>query len=274
MAIHTLHGIVDAFMPGQQICRNYVPREALFKYLSNRKDQYVDWEGDDTKGDIITVDDSTKAGADACLLIRSLGHKVIFFVNPWQIIAKDPYFFTLLDASIDKREAQLVYYNKTYFNMKEASRLRDFRKECKRVLMMMAPSTALITVCDVIAKLLAVRDLESPQHLRPITLEELHELKNAGVRIESHGWSHINISAFSKTELIKDLEQTYDWLKNQLSVSSCLYAVPFGFPEINIEPRQSIMKEYFLLDQKLPLGKIASNCWNRTDLCEQIQAGY
>ena len=71
---------------------------------------FAGWSADGTGGDVLTVDDATCAGADACLTARRLGHEVMFFVNPFQIASGQPYFFSLLDAIIDARTAASVTY--------------------------------------------------------------------------------------------------------------------------------------------------------------------
>ncbi len=266
MTIHTLHGIVDVFYPYKQTCRNYVSRDSLKDYLLSRVEPYTTWKGDATQGDVITVDDSTHAGANACMLIRSFGYPVIFFVNPWQVVTGENYFFSILDSAIDNRRSQDVFFNGLRFDLRDAVQVQKFRKHCKNLLMILPAAEAVTTVSTTIAELLNSDDIGPPEHTRPVSLCELHALKNIGVRIESHGWSHRNISAFTNEDLLRDLCLTSDWLKNELSIEASLYAVPFGFPDIPVEVRKNMKEEYFLLEDKMPAGKSGTKCWNRLDL--------
>ena len=53
------------------------------------------------RGTALTIDDATKAGADAALLARRLGHQVSLFVNPAQVLSGEPYTFVVLNALMD-----------------------------------------------------------------------------------------------------------------------------------------------------------------------------
>src|SRR4051794_11118511 len=91
MAGFLLHGIVDRYVHGAHAYRSYVPREAFAHYLQSRRGPFRAWDGSPGGDDVLTVDDATRAGANACTLARRLGHEVIFFVNPYQIATGEPY---------------------------------------------------------------------------------------------------------------------------------------------------------------------------------------
>lgn len=269
MAIHTLHGIVDEFVPKQQLCRNYVSRNSLEKYLIERNEPYFDWKSDRTEGDVITIDDSTRAGADACMLLRSLGFPVIFFINPWQIINSENYFFSLLDGYIDNRKKDIFFFEGSTFDLTDYSQVRKFRKKCKNTLMLLSASEAVREVSTSIANILGVTQMQLPDYTRPVNTDELIELRDNGVRIESHGWDHRNISTFSNQALMDDLTSTKTWLKNELGVESSLYAIPFGFPDLPQGLGNN--SEYFLLEDALPQMKLTNCAWNRMDLSDHLQ---
>ncbi len=271
MKIYTLHGIVDQFEQEKQTCRNYISHESLQAYLANRKDIFVAWEEFETEGDVITVDDATKAGADACKLLRSFGHEVIFFVNPWQIMMGTPYFFSLLDILIDDRKVQHIHFDGEFYDLNKRPELQKFRKVCKKILMMMPPSDAADYCQSTIAETLQVSSFSIPEHLRPTTLNELLELKSSGVRIESHGWSHRSIVSFTVDQHVDDIRQTSEWFSKELLIHTTLYAVPFGYPAVDKRVQAKMPESCFLLDPEQPNGYVGDRCWNRLDLNDEIK---
>src|SRR5262245_55438790 len=110
VAVYLIHGVVDHWSPGKSALRNYVPRAAFESYLAARESPFVGWSERKQTDDVLTVDDSTRAAAEACHLARKLGHQVIFFVNPLQIATGLPYFFSLFDSIVDNRTKSVASY--------------------------------------------------------------------------------------------------------------------------------------------------------------------
>ena len=197
MAVFLLHGIVEQYVHGVSAYRNFVPREAFEAYLRSRRVPFAGWSADGADGDVLTVDDATRAGADACMSARRLGHEVMFFVNPYQIATGQPYCFSLLDAIIDARSAASVAYRGEVYDLTGAAGVRQFRLAARTALIVKPAPQAYADALELSA-LLGATGAQVGEHQRPISLAELIALKDAGVRIENHGWSHVEISSLAR----------------------------------------------------------------------------
>src|SRR5687768_446318 len=85
MTVYLMHGVVHHWSQSALVHRNYVPLAAFELHLRQRKTPYVRWSAGWPSEDVLTVDDATRGGAEACSIARQLGHEVIFFVNPLQV---------------------------------------------------------------------------------------------------------------------------------------------------------------------------------------------
>jgi len=264
-----LHGCVQGWLPKTQVFRNYVDQTALEIHLAEKKQRYGEWRCDGSD-DVLTVDDSTRAGADACFLARKYGHHVIFFVNPYQIISNQPYFFSLFDDCLDSRRVDSVSFNGATYNLKVPSQLRQFRLAARAVLMVL-DSTEAVRNVQRFADLLRVERFECPKHAVPLRIEDLLELKLAGVQIESHGWAHQCITALDADALAQDLSKSSLWLKEALSIESTLYAVPYGLELLPDSAVDQVQEAYFLVNADLPTAQLGRKCWNRIDLTASIR---
>lgn len=269
MTAYLLHGCVKGWRPKTQIFRNYVDESALESHFAEKQKRYGQWQTDGS-GDTLTVDDSTKAGAEACLLAKKYGHHVIFFINPHQIIANEPYFFSLFDYCLDSRGTESVTFNSTTYNLKVPSQMRQFRLAARAVLMLLDASDAVQNVRK-FADLLHVESFECPKHALPLCREDMLELKRAGVQIESHGWAHQCIKSLDEDAQVQDLQKTANWLKEDLCIDSTLYAVPYGLELLSDSAVEQVRDSYFLVNDDLPMGLVGRKCWNRIDLTSSIR---
>lgn len=270
MRIYTIHGIVDDYTLQKQIYRSYVSKASFETFLNSQIKPLGKWRGHDTTTAILTVDDSTLAGAHACISARKLGHEVIFFINPHQIITGNIYWFSLLNCLIDYRTVDAVVYNNQRFVLKEYTSICAFRKAVKKDIMAKGPDQA-FTYLNTLKDLLHPRPFSIPEHLQTINIEDLKLLIQEGVQIESHGWSHIDIAGMNCDHFMSDLNKTSQWLNDTLNITTSLYAVPFGesdpallFPHIETT-------NYFLADNNRAQGQLSEKCWNRIDITKQLQ---
>ncbi len=271
MNVYLLHGTVDDWTPGRMALRTYVPRQAFEAYLRQRDAAFVAWCGDRTSGDVLTIDDATRAGADACLAARELGHEVVFFVNPFQIASGQPYFFSVLDAAIDARTVDCVSYAGRTFALATPGELHRLRGAVKMTLATMAPADALAAAME-LARLLGVAEVRVHEHQRPVSLDDLRRLRAAGVAIENHGWSHVEIAALDDAGFLQHVVDGREWLRRALSVAAELYAVPFGTTDVPEHLQPHVGAAYFLSDDRLPPRRLTARGWNRRDLTTRLQA--
>ncbi len=268
MALFFLHGVVDDWSPAY-VHRNYGSRAALEAHLRARDTPYGRWE--DAEGaDHLSVDDSTRAGAEACMLARELGHEIVFFINPLQIETGEPYFFSILDASIDASTVSSIDYQGRTFDLASPVERRLFRRAVKAAMMRLASDSAAAAV-RALAMRLGSGNVAVASHALPITLSDLRRLAAAGVRIESHGWSHVDIASLDRRAFEDHIEQGRAWIRERLGWDSRLYAVPFGISDVPAEWSEIAGDAYFLAREDLPPARLTQRCWNRHDLTSQLQ---
>jgi hypothetical protein len=262
MKVHTIHGVVTNYKKGAQVHRNYVGESSFISYLE-QCGHYTQWSGGD--GTVLTVDDSTEAGVYACRIARSLAHEVVFFINPWQIESGECYFFSHLDTILDSRGVQKVTYNGSIYSLAESSGVKAFRLAVREHVMGLEPSSAVAAV-KALADLCHARTISPPDFAFPPSLDKIRLLRDIGVRVESHGWSHVDVRAMDNAAFLSDIIATADWFEDNLSVSSTLYAVPFGVPDLREAFRAEIRGEYCIVDRQRDIGRIGRNCVNRLDI--------
>jgi hypothetical protein len=270
MSVFVLHGTVDRYVRGAAAHRNYVPRDAFETYLRSRATPFVGWNAGRPEGDVLTVDDATHAGADACMTARRLGHEVMFFVNPFQITSGQPYFFSLLDTIIDARTAISVEYQGERYDLSTAIGAHRFRVAVRDALMVRRADEAYAAVAQLSA-LLGAGGIEIAPHDRPISPAELRVLKDAGIRIENHGWSHVDINSLTDDEFAEHVTAGREWLRRELSVDASLYAVPFGADDVPADRRRWVGDAYFLASRRFPAARLGPRCWNRKDLITEMR---
>jgi hypothetical protein len=104
--VHTFHGVLAGWDGGRLVDRLYAPRGAFISSLEKSATKYIKVQNCGPHDTALTIDDSTMAGAEACLIARKFGHEVTLFLNPHQIISQAPYFFTILNLAIDRVAAR------------------------------------------------------------------------------------------------------------------------------------------------------------------------
>lgn len=270
--IVTIHGVVNNFCYNQ-VNRSYLPKDAFVSFLKSQKRKFGSWNDSIPNGDVLTVDDSTYAAAESCYIARELGHEVILFINPRQIIEKEYYWFSILNCLIDQRTVGQIKYNDRQYDLSSYVLLSKLRKELKRNLIF-RPDIEIFKELDVLKGIFGVQEMELPTHLRTLEVNDLNKLIAADVRIESHGWDHKEISTFTKDDFIDDLNRTNLWLNSELGIQTTLYAVPFGESDPEMIFGDCGIKNYFLATPDRQLGRLTNKCWNRLDITQQIKDNF
>ena len=80
-----IHGIAPVVDRERFLHRNLLPAAALEAYLAGAAPFVTIAEALAGRGNALTIDDATRAGADAALMARAAGHEVTLFVNPGQV---------------------------------------------------------------------------------------------------------------------------------------------------------------------------------------------
>lgn len=267
--IFILHGSATDWHPARQAMRHYVPEQSLRTYLAQRDEPFVDPD-EGARGDVLTVDDSTRGGARTCLIARELGHAVTLFLNPSQIISGRDYWFSRFDALVDARRAMTARFEGTPYNLQDREQLRAFRFAARKYLVVSTEAAA-HRLLDEIQVLLEAEDAQVPEHARSIGREDVAELRKAGVRIGSHGWDHQCISSLSPDEQLGQLLETRDWLREATGVEPQDYAVPFGQQRLHPGARAAVPGLVYLVDPTLPPEAAGEGYRYRRNLTPMLQ---
>jgi len=267
--IHMLHGCAPSWSPHLQSLRNYVSEKSLKRYLHARGSAYGSIAST-SNCDILTVDDATVGAARACVLAREAGHQITIFVNPAQIARRRSYWFSRLDAIMDRRAVASVTFEGQEFDLTQPPSLRVLRLAVKGRLMGMneAATDALLSG---LAAALKVEETVVPEHAQTLSLEALQDLADRGVHIENHGWDHRDPATLNPDELVKDIRCALDWFQTRLGTRPTHYAVPYGLSPLPDQTAQEIPGMILLANAKFGMGHLGGKHWNRQDITRSLQ---
>jgi len=216
-------------------------------------------------GDALTIDDSTVTAADAARLARRHGHAVTLFVNGYNVMANEPYFFSRMALALDTATAEQVWFDGTEYTLASTASKAYFRAAVKRRLARLGSEEERQSLVRALAQLMGGDVDEVPAHLRPLTLAELQELRDSGVDLQSHGWTHVRVGALDADAHAADIGRNYDWLREELGVDAHMFAVPNG-DGLPLWPSSPYYSLWLLLDGSRPYGEVAPGVFNRRTL--------
>jgi len=267
---YILHGCVEQWDPSRQAMRMYAPAERLRRHLETRSEPYVDPD-DGGDGDVLTVDDSTRGAAQACLMARELGHAVTLFVNPSQIISGRDYWFSRFDALVDARQAATAAFAGSTYDLRTRQGLYDFRWAV-RPRLLAADEDSAHRLLDEVAALLQAEQAEVPDFARSIGSDELDELRRAGVRFGNHGWNHQCITSLSAAGQHAHIADTARWLEEATGQSPRDYAVPYGQARLGPQARAAVPGNIYLVGSATQSGVAEDGSIYRRNLTPELQS--
>jgi polysaccharide deacetylase len=270
--IFILHGSANDWDGARQAMRHYVPEQSLRAYLAERPEPFAD-PNERQDGDILTVDDSTRGGARTCLIARELKHEVTLFLNPSQIISGRDYWFSRFDALVDARRATAANFEGVTYNLQVRQELRDFRSAARQHLVV-GTEDAAHRLLDDIEVLLDAEGTKVPDHARSIGPDDIVELRQAGVRLSSHGWDHQCISSLSPDQQLAQLVDTQDWLSETAGSRPNDYAVPFGIQRLDPRARAALPGIVYLVHPTLPSEAAGEGYCYRRNLTQMLQERF
>src|SRR5262245_51689881 len=229
MFVDTTHGAVAAASPALFAHRNLLDLGGLETFLRRRARPYVPLAAClRGEGDAFTLDDSTRAAADAARLARRLGHAVTLFINGWNIQHATPYFFSRLNVALDNASVPLVRFRGAHHDLQGPGGKERFRALVKSRLARLGAEQDRQDLVSEVARRLGVEDLLVPDHLRPLTLAELKQLAAEGVDIQNHGWTHVQAGALPLPAHAADIRAGREWLRMHVGSEADAFAVPNG----------------------------------------------
>jgi hypothetical protein len=270
VAVHLLHGCAEHWDAGLQSSRNFVSVPQLRTYLKRLDRKYEKFADTPNSPHVLTVDDAIRGAADVCRIARELGHEVTLFVNPYNIEAQKPYFFTLFDSVLDGRQSHHIRYAGIGYDLQKRPELGAFRLKAKEFLLTWNEAEAIEHVM-MLSRVLCSPAPSVPKHALVISLEELAELHRLGVSIESHGWTHAEIRHLSDSQFAEHIARAKAWLAEKLGIVSDHYAVPFGLSSLSEARRALVPGEVFLAHPGLEPGR-AGGHFNRVEITAELRA--
>ncbi len=264
--IYATHGVAPNANSKLFVYRNLLDEERFMKWLRRRPRPFVSL-ADALRGgdDALTIDDGTHAAASAAKLAAELGHSVTLFVNPRYSISDEQYFFALLNTALDECRRQIVYWRGQTYDFHLTEDPKRFRARVKDELRDIDSDTRRDNVLYECLDHLGQTFVQPPSHLHTLGIQDLIHLKNAGVAIENHGWTHGEIATLTDEQVIDEIKSAYDWIEAVLGISSGSFAVPFGetLPPAGIRP---FWKTWFLLTDQRPTGWVSDCVYNRQEV--------
>ena len=261
--IYTMHGVAPNVDPRRFIYRN-ISDERSFRAILSARTPFVSLaESLAGRGDALTIDDATRASADAALLARKLGHQVTLFVNPGQVDPPVPYSFNLLSVLMDRLTARSVNLDGQTLKARTPAERDAVRERVKSRLREIETETERNALIARLALQWGGVDLSMPDFLETLTTSELEQLRDSGVDIQNHGWTHRCHRRHTAEESQREIDSGKQWLLDRLGVTADLFAVPFG----DVLPPEGVDCTHWLTaDYRLPRGQIGQTVWNRETL--------
>lgn len=255
-----MHGIVKHPQSELFIHKNMDDWDGFVRHLTEKVTPYVSLEDALAgKGDALTIDDATSAAADAARLARSMGHEVTLFVNPWHVEHNKIYMTVLLNVLFDRIVWERLLFRGTRHFVVSFEQKKIFRGQMREMLCALASPEKAIAEIVACASENEIR-LVVPDHLKTISIADILALKDAGIRIQNHGWFHEHHDSLTAEQKKENVEKGSDWLQ-VLGISGSHYAIPYGVENQLKESPEGNM--WYLLDANRPLGLVGKGLLNR-----------
>lgn len=268
--IYATHGVAPDANQHFFVYRNLLDEAQFIEWLRCRPHPFVPLEAALAgAGDALTIDDGTYAAASTAKHAAVLGHNVTVFINPKYSASEQQYFFALLNTALDGCQQPCVQWRNHLYDLRNANDKRELRARVKdewRNISSDDGRTELMREC---LSDLDQMNLETPAHLRTLGIQDLIDLRNAGVAIENHGWTHGEFATFTDEQVTYEIALGHDWIKDNLNVESSYFAVPFGetLPPLSVH---QTWKTWFLLSNRRPPGWISAGVYNREEIVVNI----
>jgi hypothetical protein len=262
--VFATHGVVENVFPLTFQHRNLLDKDAFEFYLQHRepfrKLEDVVRDG----GAALTIDDSTRAAADAALMARAYRHEVTLFVNPENIVHSSDYPLCHLNKVLDDIRVPLCFDSIELTDLSFSGK-NVFRKRFKEKMNRRYPDTERLAYVAALADQANAAMDPLPTYLKSLSIEDLRMLLGTGVSIQNHGWSHEHYANLTADEARSNTMRARAWIRDTLKYDPRLFAVPFG----DVWPTGTIADVcdlWFLLLSKERQGLLCDRVVNRRKL--------
>jgi hypothetical protein len=262
--ILAIHGVAPDVDPRRFEFKNMSDLSMVRNFLASRPPLVPLRETLVGGGMALTVDDSTRGAADATLLAREFGHAVTLFINPEAIDTGAPYWFTLLDLLISKlRRPAYELDGATVPTATVADKLALRRRLLMKGRALRDETSRVAFVLGLVDRW-ETAEIVIPPYLAPLTMSDLVALRDAGVDIQNHGWSHVDHAILTGPESAREIREGRDWFRRNLAIEAPYFAVPFGNTMPQAEAAAAC-EAWLTMYWRWPEGPLASRVFNRAD---------
>lgn len=216
------------------------------------------------RGNALTIDDATRAGADAALMARAAGHSVTMFVNPGQVESGVPYHFLLLNALLDQTRSASVTFEGANYPTETNRDRQALRRVLKKFLRHLEDDNERQNLVHHLAETWDAGSLDVGAPFATLTVRELEALVAAGVDLQNHGWTHAFHPALQPDESVEEIRRGRAWLHEKFGIDARWFAAPFG----DSQPHDVEMDcdAWFTFNSEWPEGWLTAGVYNRVDL--------
>ncbi len=223
-----IHGVAPRVDRQRFLHRNLIAASVLQDCLS-RAEPFVPLDcALAGRGVALTIDDATRAAADAALMARHLGHAVTLFVNPGQIESGAPYHFLLLNALLDRLDGGTVEFERTTFPVADTDQRQMLRRAIKARLRGLTSEDDRRELVLQLAQQWTLGALDVGAPFATLTRADLKALSSAGVDLQNHGWTHAHHPALTPERSAQEIREGREWLRRELGTDAKWFAAPFG----------------------------------------------
>jgi len=264
--IFGMHGVTDHVRRDRFQHRNLLEAEQFCAFLRSGEKFVPLADALEGYGRALTIDDATMASARAAKLARQCGHPVTLFVNPWHIEVRQPYWFSRLNALLDRVETRKFSRDGRDFNLTSYDGKSELRTHIKVLMRRHIIPEQNIALIDELEEQLGVEGNEIPHHDHCLSMDDLRDLHGAGVDIQNHSWTHLDPLAGSLTQFTNQFHKARSWLKDRLAVEAGFFASPFG----EFLPHPDFLRDNdtvcLLLHNDILPGNVGDRIINRIEL--------
>lgn len=263
--ILAIHGVAPNVDRSRFSFRNMSDMDQLRDFLSTAPRFVALPEALAGRGHALTIDDATRGAADAALLARELGHDVSVFVNPEQVESGTPHSFLVLNVLLDNLDGQPCEFESASFPTATRANRQTLRRKIKTMLAAVATELGRRELVTGLAKRWRVQLPESPPHFQTLRKRDLLDLRDAGVDLQNHGWSHCDHAFLAMEDSAREVREGRTWLRRELGVDAPYFAVPFGEALPRAGAAESCEAWFTVTASRSP-GLLAPGVFNRSEL--------
>jgi hypothetical protein len=264
--VFATHGVVEGCRDDRFEHKNLLDLGRFTEFLRSA-DKFIPLSAAlEGRGKALTIDDATVASAHAAMLAREYGHAVTLFINPWQIESDRPYPASRMDGLLDRVNIDSFFWEGREFHLNCFEGKHELRMCFKQTIRRHTEPEQTRMLIEDIERTFGVHWNDIPGHMKCLSPSDIQNLRDNGVQIENHYWTHLDPAAHTADRFSEDFFKARHWLSNVLGVDSKYFASPFG----EFLPPAELLKKSgttcLLLHNELSPGVVEDSIVNRITL--------